>query len=453
MRILAATWGNPWRVYNRGEGCFKEEYGWREVTYTISKSESCACKLRARSSLPLLHEYIDPNRTILIVVDTTAEAKNAKEYNQIIDNIKHRYINFIEKELGIDSKKITLIVAPGVGEYPNGTFIGSMRDFYIYILYKLTREISKHIPTTETIEIHLDLTHGINYMPTLTYRALRELAEIIALRSNVRLVVYNSEPYVGDVKVEKLNIHVVEDSHIPPSPCRELLSTTTKLRLLEAIENTKTSIELDGKQKKIWEKYRDHIGSLDEINAFIGAIAGGLPLAVYTFYPNTEKLREMLEEINNMYKEYIKVSVEDGRVEIVKNATFTTDYAVLSKTLLTAKLLNIKRKSEAYLQELETLREEIFHKSKRLNIMISRDLNEIREKIRELVCAGKYQALTEWVALKNILGLEGGYETRNYILHSGLECNVTEVKLEDSVKLRYKGSELERVKRDSIKAL
>jgi CRISPR-associated protein Csx1 len=95
-----------------------------------------------------------------------------------------------------------------VGVFENWNFIGNMEDFYGYVLYKfvdiLSAEFDKDL---EDLELYLDLTHGINFMPVLTYRAIREISEIIT--ANATLHVYNSDPYRREAS---LRIHLVESS-------------------------------------------------------------------------------------------------------------------------------------------------------------------------------------------------------------------------------------------------
>ncbi|RLI74482.1 TIGR01897 family CRISPR-associated protein [Archaeoglobales archaeon] len=396
-RVLILPWGNP--------------VGWSEVEYEFN-----GCKLKSRSTLPILIKVIKPSKTIVIALDTIANS--GKSYSEVVNNVRNFCLDFISNELGV-KERVDVLVAPGVGEFPNGVFKGRMEDFYSYILFKL----SQILPNGD-IAIHLDLTHGVNFMPALTYRAVAEIAGIYAICKQVKLTVYNSEPYNKNIK--KLSIHVVEDSEVKPRPSLDAL--TSSKRLLRPLNMNPEERE---KLFKHELKCRGQIG-YQELNAFLSSVANGLPLVLYSLYPDTTTLENCLKISEEVFMNYIDVSISNGRLLVERKLCFDYDFMACTKVYLTAKVLNLSRKYEVTLAELHGLIKTIFS-AKKLKSAISRDLHEIESRTREAIKAGKLKHKS-WILLRELVGSknESSHEEpnlRNFLAHSGLERNITQIKV------------------------
>jgi len=460
LRFLIATWGNPWRVFDERERRWKD-FSWNPITYQLLK-DSAHESVESRSSLRLLYEYIKADRNIIIVADTVA-FKCEKKYEDLKRHVRSMYEDFIERELGLRSRDFTIVVAPGVGRFNNGEFIGRAFDFYAIVFYELAKIFYESISKLEEIEIHLDLTHGINFMPVLTHKAVREIGEILALMSkNVRLVTYNSEPYVRGI--ERLNIHVIEDVRARPTPPQKLISRhfrplnidvlgkdLDKRRFFEEVDNILGSIEGDGEGLRLkLSKLKSRLGS--KLNALLGALVNGLPLVLYTFYVSHQDIYTALKQLVKLYEGNIDIECNGTcEIKVERKCYFTSDFISLVKILLVTKilsLLGVEKKGEVSLEELDSLREKLFTYSKRLDIMISNDLNEIRETIGK----SNTRSLKDWRYLKDIFG-GGGFDVRNFLAHSGLECNITKVKVNTSIKLKYDEEQYNVILNNSIRGL
>ena len=187
MKLLIAPWGNP--------------EAWDKVTYIYNDYRK-----ESYTSLHILQHVLKPDYTIIIALDTLA--KDGNNYEEILNDAENIIWSYARIFCIINPK---IIIAPGVGEFidrclnKRKSFKGSMKDYYAYIIYKLTEIFSEILMKKDInrIEVHLDLTHGINYMPTLTYRAIRELLGIISIVKDVTLKVYNSDPYVEERRKDK----------------------------------------------------------------------------------------------------------------------------------------------------------------------------------------------------------------------------------------------------------
>ena len=426
-KILVAPWGNPWKSSGG--------YRWSIVRYYFDRGKS----MESRSSLPLLFDELEPSVALVIVLDTVAEGR-VESYSELLNSVSQRYFDFL-KELGLEESKIKLLVAPGVGRFQNGVFEGMMRDFYAFVLY----EIARRLPVDQEIgelEIHLDLTHGMNFMPAMTYRAVRELAGILSQSVQVKLFVYNSEPYVRGTK--ELCIQLVEETSIPPSPCRRSLSH--QIRLLEPFdlksEERRTLYEND-------LALRTELLKSQQINAFLGSLVNGLPLVLFTFYPEINEIKKALDLAKDVFFWYVHLRFDDEKIMVRRRVGFGDDFCTLVKAYAAAMALRLERKEEVNLSMLHEIRERFFSWHKRLNSAIGTDLHKIKETMEEVIKQGKKDEFREWKPLGELIEEKGGFSKRNFLAHSGLERNVTEVKLIDEA-LELKEAILLRYKRDRL---
>lgn len=422
-------------------------YGWGEVYYSF---RGRVLSRKVRSSLPLLYDCLRPDVVVVLVLDTVVEG-DVEGYLEVRERVSGRYRDFIEDELGLrlGGGKLSVIVAPGVGSFPNGFFLGDLKDFHVYILYELVKVFLRYWVGGGRLEFYLDLTHGMNYMPTLTYRVVREIAGISAFFGDVRFSVYNSEPYTA--QSSNLEIHVLEDAVMLPSPSRDGLRD--KPRLLEPRSLSESERrELDRLQSRLVGEagFKGLTGMSRTVNAFLGSLVNGLPLALLTFLPASSGLEYILEEAERLYFDYTRVEPHEGRLRVERRVSLSRDYAALAKAYYTAKLLEnlgFTCGREAMLDELDRIREKLFSKDERLNALISIELERIRG-VRNRLPVGK------WVRLNEVFEEGGGFDLRNFLAHAGFEWNITEVKKEEGkVILRYCEDELPGIRRHSAKGI
>jgi len=80
--------------------------------------------------------------------------------------------------------------------------------------------------------VYLDISHGINFMPTLTYRALNEILGVLAHTRRISLEIYNSEPV--NKGIDGAAIHLVERRNtVQPRISSHPLGKTGECRILE----------------------------------------------------------------------------------------------------------------------------------------------------------------------------------------------------------------------------
>jgi CRISPR-associated protein Csx1 len=433
--IFIATWGNPWKP------------GWDSVKY-IHENKT----LESRSSLPILLDCVEPkpNRVLIIVLDTVVN-RFTSSYDELLSQVHSMYSEFIGKDLGIDLKNnnVKILIAPGVGRFNvDGGFIkfdGSLSDFYAYVLFELSKVF---LESGDEITVHLDLSHGINFMPSLTLTALRELLSALSLISNVRLKIYNSEPYVKNV-TKTLTIHLVEDREVTPILDIKPLGMKGECKFLKV-----KVVAMSPEERSILKNMRLNRGEVSELNAFLSSVFNGLPLALYTFYPDTEDLREKLERAVEFWRSRMSVARDADEINIVRKVSFAEDFARCIMINFIATMLKLSRKKEVALGDLESVRKNFFSKwSAKFNAMISSDLGKIREDVDKYTV--KYTAIKSWTKLYEVFDEKpGGFDPRNFLAHSGLERNIVELKIEgSSIKIRYADNCLEEVVKGCLEGL
>ena len=271
LKILIAPQGDP--------------AGWQETTYVMDKEH-----LKSKSSLKLLKQVINPDFCIVLASDTLAvEGSN---YDEVKGSARAKIRKFFE-ENSIDNTEIFIL--PGVGKFKDRStqkevhFNGNPTNYYYSLIFQLSKFFIQKLQGINSVEIHLDITHGINYMTVMTYRVLQEILSTLSIFFDVSLTVYNTDPAMPFSLSKEVKINKIENSKVLPIP----------------IKNRAKNIDLvsfNNKYKEEILNLRNTKIRLDKINAFIGSLFNGLPLAVYTFFPDISSLKSLIKKIMHYLK-------------------------------------------------------------------------------------------------------------------------------------------------------
>jgi CRISPR-associated protein Csx1 len=128
------------------------------------------------------------------------EASKSGSYNELTLKLKEFIVEFIkclfEKyELSLSINNLNVIIAPAIGS-PGGRWVfrGDLQDFESRVLY----ELGKLCLTKPYPRVIIDLSHGINFMPSLVMHLIRKLVSIQLLAHkelrDVAVEVFNSDP-------------------------------------------------------------------------------------------------------------------------------------------------------------------------------------------------------------------------------------------------------------------
>ncbi len=423
MKILISTWGNP--------------KGWDEVIYYY-KGE----KRKLKDTSRLIKEKEGIEKTIIVSIDTLFD-ECALFLSQIsyqnIKNLSQSFIqNFCKRESGYNPDKV--IISYGVGEFNNSKFIGNAMDFYYSVFKELSFTFVEWLEgnsSTKSIDVYLDISHGINFLPVLTYRALREILQILAYDFELKLIVLNSDTYIRTAKPDVLNINAIEESKILPK--------------MIAYKNPKRCIEpyfgLGNREKcDIGRNIGKNFSINDEIMYFLSAFMYALPVFAIKFLPNKGDLKKGIEEVVKKFEESILITDSSKKIEIKRNIEFTLTFENLIKAYLISWLLNKKgiyQKDEIELEEIKKIKEEIWKdkfpvESNRIDVEIER-INELSSSL-----FGQYKTYAE-IKGKSI---SNNIDKRNFFAHAGFEHNSIMLrKANDKIILKVNNVVEEQIKR------
>ena len=279
------------------------------------------------------------------------------------------------------------------------------------------------------MEIILDITHGINFMPTLTYIIVKELAELLSLVvKEVRLRVYNSEPVLQSRNTEDpVIIHEVEDTRMSFRPIHS--------RLQSKVLKTYGSNEALENVKKVNKSFKTLIKE-HNMNAFLGAIRNCLPLVLINTAFDPSRLRDAIKETVEIFKENIEVSQQDYGMLIKRKITFDKCFHLFFKTYFLRSIMDLKSSEVASLKDLKDITDRFFkgwNPSYNLAII---ELNKIYKNVVE-EASRDHTRLSDWTLLADILKEcqtrgEGRSNKevimRNFIAHVGLLKDYTYVR-------------------------
>ncbi len=360
------------------------------------------------------------------------EADPSKEgYSEIMEIIRSRALEFLQSdettELESDRRddvvnRIELLVLPGSGTFPNGRFEGALTDYFYFSYMKLVGCIlqildKKNSKKLRNVEFHLDLSHGINYMPSLIYRLVREIAALVATKYDVSFVTYNSEPYIGgDEKV--LTVHIVENSKIEAAVP-----------------------EVD---------FQDD-GGLIRIIDFLKSARYGLPLLFTNVFPRKKTIEDLIQGIRAAFEEGIEIAVRNGRWELVRSVSLDERLRILAmaKVLVHhfAPLENHNDCNGVRWGDLKKFVDTVHLFTDTHKVLIMRELDVISSKVGELLKENGENLIEQWFSYSKAYGkaLNDRIDIRNFLAHAGLEKNCLEIflhqwdgKLGRKICLRYR---------------
>ncbi|OAG26929.1 CRISPR-associated CARF protein Csx1 [Thermodesulfatator autotrophicus] len=422
-KVLIAPWGNP--------------FSWKEVSYSFNDRQ-----LYSKTSLSILVNELKPDHIWILVGDSLAKDLNNKEnYHNLKKDVEERMKNFLCDNFSEDILgKVRIFVLPGTGYFPNGVFRGQIIDYYYRLIYELSLNFS-NVSFNEKLEVHLDLTHGLNFMPVLTYKAVKEILQVISLFKDIQFVAHNADPFSSNMSDMTLHIHEVENikiTHLFPA-----------LSPYKPEENDKffEKLVIDVNDKKIKAVDKNW---LKQVLTFLGGGVFGLPLVLTTFFVPSKEINSHLEEAIKEYED--KISIYQNTIK--KEAKLTPLFRILSLIYLFSKFLEndlsfiskSDSKSEISLKDFKTLYDKIFKQ----NILFK---NVIGKEIKSLESLENIS--DQWECWNKIENKKcDSIDPRNFFAHAGLEKNAVQLRISNSEKqLRYDPTKQKNIKNFVLKTL
>ena len=354
-KILVAIWGNfsAWKDAN---------YRYKNKIYTSS------------TTLPLLLDTIKPNYTYIILADTLMDKyDNIFTYQEGLARIKNEAGAFIKEKIRsyptkLKEDNINILILPAVGTFSRSRFVGNPNNFYALVYFELARNILRNLGSKlafisennkPCLELYLDITHGLNFMTMMTYRAVKDILQIIAYFCNVRLIVLNSDPLVGSGNID-LNINEIEKINVIPAFNFYRYSDTMLL-----IQSPSGHEGVNALTKR-----------MDRLYAFCSAFLHGLPVYMYYFYEKPKE--DEIENIVKLFYDHIKVNV-NGTFEVIQGLNFGESFISLLQGFLLSNLLMVNAKDDGVVKmdDIERIKG-IFKHSRTILQRLERELGKIK---------------------------------------------------------------------------
>ncbi|MCS6768189.1 MAG: CRISPR-associated CARF protein Csx1 [Candidatus Nitrosocaldus sp.] len=418
MDILIAPWGDPsnWKIvsYRYKEGC--------SASFSSSLALSRLLNISADDTITIVtttlidepvRDYVGLERTIKEKVASIVKAKNEK-----VRSIADRY-----KPVDTEPR---IWVVPGIGTFRlnSEVFIHEgITDLYYNTVYHATLRFLEERITRSTdgandsIRIHIDITHGVNYMPLLTVEAIMRAASTLASTKGIRvdLTVYNSDPLYPFPKDDDpsiiLNINEISNSrHDGYSSLPDLLMEFVSSYNLNYYRWRRIGGNDDIKDDEI-----------KIIHKAAKAAAFGLLLVVGSL---RERLNTYYSIVDKKLAELPTINVNSGNVRIQYKDRVRREAAVLHSVLKA--LTSIDAMKEMPLSKIEELNDRYYKRVEPVNAIVGEELSKIKKNI----AGSDYRLLGEVMDSDFDSSKKCRCNMRIMYAHGGFEKNVTYIKKE-----------------------
>lgn len=383
-------------------------------------------------------------------IDEANRVSSYKELTLKLNEFIREFIKCLFKKYWLDiSINLNVIVAPAIGS-PGGKWVfrGDLQDYESVVLYELGK-LCLEKPYSKII---IDLSHGINFMPSLIMRTVHKLVSIQLLThkelSNVVVEVFNSDPIppTSPERDIRINRAVYED-------IKSILLIHTIPKFIDFSSVARSDKPLMDKFLSVKEKLTDEVNKvLGSIRNIYSSLYYPLPLALHHFLcRDLCKNIEGLDNVLGRFLDYVVIERSDPN-----NPTVTRPITMNPDTLYTyyvvralCKRVSIHGSEEPTIDYLDSEIKPIYkyvHES--LHILIEHELSKLKELCGELRSSQDYQSLRNtWRTLYEVKSLVSKSSTKDgknrepnkriLIAHAGLQEELTQILIDDKPKLRH----------------
>lgn len=413
MKILFEVWGN-----------YKN---WREVNYIFNGK-----KQRSYTTLPLLNQELKPDKLFVIVSDTLinnfwqTSHSDQKEYCDYLKEIKKDIISFSKDIL----KEDDIIIVPGVGKFDKAEFNGNPNNFFYIVYYEISKRIISYLNNQNelsNIEVYLDITHGINYMTVMTYRAIKDIFSIISFfYSKVKYVVLNSDPVVGTENIE-VNVNEIENIFLVPQFSFYKFNNYQKiLQPSKYINNNQKEVIGKDINKKIKEIIAKNY--LDECLCFAASFQHALLPFIYYFLADIGILKNLLDNVINIFNSKLLFnSCGSNKISVVQQVNILPLFQSLLQTFLIVNLIvkkcKVERENEIEIKEFEENLIKLYNYNPPLKTRINKEL----DKIKNIPNINNYYKDYGFYTIENYENTNK-IDDRNLYAHSGFAYTIIQLK-------------------------
>ncbi|MGB9824121.1 MAG: CRISPR-associated CARF protein Csx1 [Candidatus Hydrothermia bacterium] len=423
--------------------------------YQVFKYTNNGQEIDAKCSLFALMRMLNPDLTLLVVLDSLVDILNKKypelkSSNSYIE-LKGRLVKVVRQGLlsekivtqeELNEFKVKFLIIPSVGSYGDLRFKGEITDFYYELYYgtglKFAGLLAGIKNFEEDAEIFFDVSLGANYTNVILYKVLRELAAIFSLSGRrVKLRILNTEPIIPYRENSTSALNEIEAAEFRKS----LTFSTRKLKGSELpLKN------ISKEYVKAKENYKEELNSrgLDlrlgnrDVSCFLSSVKNGIPLGVYYFFPDISLLSKVARLSYKFYLKSVKFHRDESLI-IERGLKLTPCFKTYVQAILVAQALSslgVEKRESVLSSEIESLSEKLYERCKVIGDRIKQEISRLNKEIRNYPKA-------RW----KVMGEEKsrGNTVRNFFAHVGIVRNLTEIWVEDEKskvwKVRFRKTE------------
>ncbi|ABL78670.1 CRISPR-associated CARF protein Csx1 [Thermofilum pendens] len=423
--LLLATWGNPAQ--------------WNTARYELGGESD-----ESFTSLGILCRHLSKSgceaRALVLVLESLLDAKLDKEpdgkrpgyaylyerreelarlrglllegrYGEAVEGLRS-VVEGLAKSAGAGcSGGVAVEVLPAIGSFGGGVrFAGDVRNFHSFALLAAAREVLRGGPAPSKIVV--DLTHGVNFMPTYAYEVAREAASLSLLAGSrsVEMEVYNSDPYPPGSEKPSLSLNLVRREEV-----REIRLPSEAGSLVEW---------RGGRPPSRFEEFRARASRFmgEKVYPVVASLYYPLPLAL-VYLASAQSWEEYLgvvEEARSLWASYTRVS--GGTVE---RPVYVNPQAVYAALLAAAACKAVREEGLSNdVESLEKLNERVYRRVSEVHYaLIAQELSQVE--------AGRFE--------------EAAYprkpDKRIMIAHAGLQKGFVRVERGEKKLLLYVGAD------------
>jgi len=384
-------------------------------------------------------------------VDDEYCSGNAKLFEEVKGSGSVDYMKLVEWARGVLGRyarvllgddvdsRLSIVVLPGSGYYSGYRFENPLEN----ARFTLMRELYDELRSYEPDAVILDITHGVNYMPAMTYSTAMTLARVLyAARGSPRYVVtLNSDPVTQQLRCSDIRVNVVDVVDMD----KEGVTIGDALREIGEFEGTSINILVrepattgDRPMKAVSELRKGDESVRQLSRKYIGCLGNALDygMIIYMAASLTQRgfdefVKLVSDKVNGVYeaiRQLVNVKYEDGYVVVSRNYAANSDLVL--QYVATGVLNHVKgvvegcRVNDGY--DLNCLRDAV--ESLRIGnlarTIFENEVNNITVRYADYI-TGEPRLLCS--VMDEECGECSSVDKRNLIAHAGLEKTVTHV--------------------------
>jgi len=270
-------------------------------------------------------------------------------YEELLRRAEDVLRSYARALLGGDVEaRLRVVVLPGVGHYNGYRFESFLENAKFVLMKELYEELSAYKPSV----VVLDISHGVNYMPTMTYSVIAMLGRALYVTEGLprQVVTLNSDPPVrcGDVRINVVDVMDMDKEGVTIS---DVLRSIGKFEGAILNIQPQTGVTINEELKALRKDERG-LGELSKIYVELISKALDYGMMLYIATRLTQKEEDFEEfkslvydkttKADNVIKRYANIKYEAKNDSVVVSRTFVVNSDLVLQYVATEVLEHVK---------------------------------------------------------------------------------------------------------------